>query len=156
MPRMDRLPEIQRNTLLTLPVQVNETAPFTPLKKPIAESRLAIVTSAGIHLRSDAPFLTADPSYRVLPSDAKQEDILQSHASIGFDRLPTYRDLNIVYPFDRVRELAERGEIGSVGPHHYSFMGAQRDARKIEETSAPEVAQRLKDEGVDIVVVTPT
>jgi D-proline reductase (dithiol) PrdB len=156
MPRLDRLPEILRNTLLTLPVQINETAPFTRLRKPLAESKLAIVTTTGIHLRTDAPFVTADPSYRVLPSSARQEDILQSHASIGFDRTPTYRDLNVVYPVDRVRELAERGEIGSLAENYYSFMGAQRDATRIQETSAPEVAQRLLDEGVDVALITPT
>jgi D-proline reductase (dithiol) PrdB len=127
-----------------------------PLKKPLAQCRLAIVTTAGIHLREDAPFVAADPSYRIIPADTRPEEILQSHSSIGFDRTATYRDLNIVFPIDRVRELVEQGALGGLGPNHYSFMGAQRDATRIKETTAPEVAHRLLDERVDVVLITPT
>ena len=47
MPRLDRLPQLNRNNLLMLPVQVNDTAPFTPLTRPLSTCRLAIVTTAG-------------------------------------------------------------------------------------------------------------
>ena len=57
---------------------------------------------------------------------------------------------------DRVRELAERGVIGAVAPNHYSFMGALRDCTVVAEQTGPEAAQRLKSEGVDLVLLTPT
>lgn len=156
MPRLSRLSEIARNTLMTLPVQVNETAPYTPLARPLGECRVAIVTTAGLHLRDDKPFLPGDPSYRVIPSKAGQAELLQSHASIGFDRTLTQQDINIVFPIDRLRELAARGEIGGLVPHCYSFMGAQRDVGKIADQTAPEVAQRLVADGADVVLLTPT
>jgi D-proline reductase (dithiol) PrdB len=156
MPRLDRLPEIQRNSLGTSPVPVNEGAPYTHLKKPLPECRLAIVTTAAIHLRGDVPFDNGDSSFRVIPTTAKSEDIVQSHTSIGFDRTATYRDLNIVFPRDRVNELVERGELGSVGANAYSFLGAHRDASRIATQSAPVVARLLLDEGVDVVLITPT
>lgn len=156
MPRLDRLPEIARNAVLTLPVQINETAPFTPLRRPLAESRVAIVTTAGLHLRGDRPFVAADPSYRIIPSQSATKDILQSHTSIGFDRVPIYRDLNVVFPIDRLREMAARGEVGGLGPNFYSFMGAQRDPIRIQTETAPQVARRLMEEGVDVVLITPT
>ena len=156
MPRLDRLPQINRNNLLTFPAQVNDTAPFVPLDKPLSACRLAIVTTAGLHRRGDRPFGPGDQTYRVIASDTPAADIIQSHTSIGFDRVPVMRDVNISFPIDRVRELITRGALGGLGPNGYSFMGAQRDCARIESETGPEAARRLRDEGVDVALITPT
>ena len=156
MPRLDRLPQISRNNLLTFPAQVNDTAPFVRPGKPLAACRLAIVTTAGLHVRGDRPFTPGDQTYRVIPSDTPTRGIIQSHTSIGFDRVPTMRDVNISFPIDRLRELVARGELGGLGPSCYSFMGAQREVRRIETETGPEVARRLRAEGVDVALITPT
>jgi D-proline reductase (dithiol) PrdB len=130
------------------------------MQQDLAQSRLALVTSAGLHLRGDRPFISdpkgGDTSYRVIPSTAKAAEITQSHASIGFDRTAIYQDVNVTLPIDRVQELATRGVIGSVAPNFYSFMGALRNPRGLVEETGPEVARRLKHEGVDVVFLTPT
>jgi D-proline reductase (dithiol) PrdB len=156
MPRLDRLPQVLRTTLLTFPAQLNDTAPFAPLKAPLSQCRVAIVTTAGLHRRGDQPFGPGDQTYRVIPSDTRAPDILQSQTSIGFDRAPIMRDINISFPIDRLRELSARGEIGGLAPNCYSFLGAQRDFRRIEAETAPEAARRLRDEGVDVALITPT
>ncbi len=156
MPRLDRLPQINRNNLLMLPVPVNDTAPFTPPGRPLAACRLAIVTTAGLHRRGDRPFGPGEQTYRVIPADTPAADIVQSHTSLGFDRTPILRDLNISFPVDRLRELVSRVTLGGVGPHHYSFMGAQRDVTRIERETGPEVGRRLREEGVDAALITPT
>jgi D-proline reductase (dithiol) PrdB len=156
MPRLDRLPQINRNNLLTFPAQVNDGAPFTPLAKPLPACRLAIVTTAGLHRRGDRPFGPADQSYRVIPSSTPTAEIIQSHTSLGFDRVAIMRDVNVSFPVDRLRELVARGELGGLAPSSYSFMGAQRDAGRIERETGPEVGRRLRDEGVDAALVTPT
>ncbi len=156
MPRLDRLPQINRNTLLMLPVQVNDGAPFTPPARPLAACRLAIVTTAGLHRRGDRPFAPGEQTYRVIAADTPSADIVQSHTSLGFDRTPIMRDLNISFPVDRLHELVGRGALGGVGPHHYSFMGAQRDVKRIEAETGPEVGRRLREEGVDAALITPT
>ena len=156
MPRLDRLPQISRNNLLTFPAQVNDSAPFVRLARPLSASRLAIVTTAGLHRRGDRLFTPGDQTYRVIAADTPIADIIQSHTSIGFDRVPTMRDVNISFPVDRLRELIARGELGGLGPSHYSFMGAQRDVARIEKETGPEVGRRLCDEGVDVALITPT
>ena len=156
MPRLDRLPEANRKNLNTFPAQVNDAAPFTPLARPLAACRLAIVTTAGLHRRGDQPFGPADQSYRVIPADTPTADIIQSHTSLGFDRVPIMRDVNISFPVDRIRELAARGGLGGLAPSSYSFMGAQRDAGRIERETGPEVGRRLRDEGADVALITPT
>ena len=156
MPRLDRLPLINRNNLLTFPAQVNDTTPFVTLGKPLSECRLAIVTTAGLHRRGDRPFGPGDQTYRVIASDTPAADVVQSHTSLGFDRVPIMRDLNISFPVDRLRELVARGELGGLGSNNYSFMGAQRDVGRIEGEGGPEAARRLRDDGVDVVFLTPT
>jgi D-proline reductase (dithiol) PrdB len=156
MPRLDRLPEGNRKNLLNLPIQENATAPFTKLAKPLAQSRIAIVTTAGLHRRGDKPFGPGEQTYRVIPTETPAADIIQSHTSIGFDRTPIMRDVNISYPIDRLRELVERGELGGLGANGYSFMGAQRELTRIANETGPEVAMRLRADGADVALLTPT
>jgi D-proline reductase (dithiol) PrdB len=155
-PRLDRLPEANRKTLLSFPMQTNDTAPFIRLAKPLGACRVAIVTTAGVHRRGDPPFGPGEQTYRVIPVETPAADIIQSHTSIGFDRTPIMRDLNISYPIDRLRELVARGELGGLAPNGYSFMGAQRELTRIEGETGPEVARRLREDGADVVVLTPT
>jgi D-proline reductase (dithiol) PrdB len=156
MPRLDRLPQINRNSLLTFPAQVNEASPFVVPGRPLAACRVAIVTTAGLHRRDDRAFGPGEQTFRVIPADTPTSEIVQSHTSLGFDRVPIMRDLNISFPIDRLRELVARGELGGVGPSHYSFMGALRDAARIETETGPEVGRRLRDEDVDAALITPT
>ena len=156
MPRLDRLPEASRKGLLALPVQVNETAPFVRPARPLAASRLALVTTAGLHRRADRLFGPGEQTFRVLPSDTPAADILQSHTSIGFDRTAILRDLNVTLPIERVRELVARGTLGGLARHVYSFMGALRHVAKIENETGPEAARRLREDGADIALLTPT
>lgn len=159
MPLLEELSEVERNMLTYFPAFEHESTPFTPLKKPLKDCRLAIVTTSGVHLRSDAPFLhkaPADSSYRLIASGTPTSEILQSHSSIGFDRSAFYKDLNVTFPIDRVQELAKDKVIKSVAANHFSFNGAQRDPTNIVETTAPEVAELLAKDGVDCVLITPT
>jgi D-proline reductase (dithiol) PrdB len=147
--------------LQMFPCMEHEDTPWTPLAKPLSESRVALVTSAGLHLRGDQPFITdhhgrGDASYRVIPRSTGAADILQSHVSIGFDHTGIYRDINVTFPMDRVQELASQGEIGSLAENYYSFMGALRDASEVAERTGPEVAERLRQDGVEVVFLTPT
>lgn len=160
MPRLEHLPETARNAVLTFPAQVNEATPWTPPLRPLSRARVALVTTAGLHLRGDTPFISdhrvPDQSYRRLPSAAPIAEIVQSHTSIGFDRSGIQRDLNVTYPVDRLRELQERGAIGSLAESFYSFMGALRTWDVLEGETGPEVAELLKRDAVDVVLLTPT
>ncbi len=156
MPRLDRLSQAGRNTLLTFPARVNDGTPFVRPGKPLSQCRVAIVTTAGLHRRDDRAFGPGEQTYRVIAADTPTADIVQSHTSLGFDRTAIMRDLNVTFPIDRLRELAARGEIGGLGPNNYSFMGALRDLPRLETETAPEIGRRLREEGADAVLITPT
>ena len=160
MPRLETLSEVQRRTLEFFPCLEHDDTPWVTPPKALAECKVALVTSAGLHLRDDKPFTRDDPggesTYRVIPSDCDPVDVVQSHFSIGFDHTGIYRDLNVTFPVERLRELVERGEVGSVSDNFYSFMGALRDASAVIAETGPEVARRMKAEGVDVALLTPT
>jgi len=156
MPRLATLPQIQRNMLLTRAVEVNDDAPRATLRRPAAECTLAVVTSAGIHCRGDRPFGREDPSFRVIPSGTGAGDLLQSHSSLAFDKTAFSRDVNVVFPIDRLRELVAEGRIGRLGPHHYSVMGALPDVTQVRDETALALAARLVEDGVNVVLLTPT
>ena len=156
MPSLDKLAERTRNTILTLPVDINESTPFTVPSKSLAASRVAIVTSAGLHLKGDRPFISGDPTYRVIPSNTPGGNLVQSHASIGFDRTAVLEDINVVFPIERLREMVAADDIGELAPDFYSFMGAQPDTSRIRQQTGPEVAELLLAAGVDVVLLTPT
>ncbi len=160
MPRLETLSEVQRRTLEFFPCLEHDTAPWVAPAQALTRSKVALVTTAGLHLRDDKPFNRDDPggefAYRVIPSDCNPAEVVQSHFSIGFDHTGIYRDLNVTFPVDRLRELVERGVIGSVSANYYSFMGALRDPGRVIEETGPAVARRLQDEGVDVVLLTPT
>lgn len=123
---------------------------------PLHRSRVAVVTSAGVHLREQEPFRREDATFRVLDSSAPATEIVQSHSSIGFDRTAAARDLNVCYPVDRLHELVDDGRIGEIAPRFLSFMGAQFDPAATLAEPAERAADLLIDDGVHLVVLTPT
>ena len=148
-----KLPEVERQHLLG-----KELDPLPPIPlvagPPLKERRIAIITTAGLHRVDDERFNLVDLSYRVLPLDVKTGDLSMTHSSIHFDRTGFREDVNLVYPIDRLKELAEKGEIGSVASFHYSFMGAGWPPQMIEET-AKQLAVLLKEDKVNGVVLSP-
>ena len=114
---------------------------------------VAIVTAAGVHLKSDKPFnLAGDTSYRVVPSTATDDELMVSHG--GYDNTDVNRDINCMFPIDRLRELAEEGFIKDIAPNMYTCMGGGGDVKVFTEETGPEIAQKLLDEHVDAVVMT--
>lgn len=85
--------------------------PLAPLKKPISESRLAFVSTAGVQLKGSMPFDTIHPvgdyTYRKVPSDSKPVD-LEIH-QLKYPTIGAEQDLNVIYPIERLQELVTEG-----------------------------------------------
>lgn len=130
-----------------------QAAPWiTP--KPLAESTIAIVSTAGMHRRADPPFKVGAVDYRIIPGDVDFGDVLLSHISSNFDRTAFQQDPNIAFPLDRLREMHADGEIGGVSTWHYSFMGAQPNHAALQATGE-EVGRLLAADGVDVALLVP-
>ncbi len=138
--------------LARLPLPEMEGGAFV-LGPPLSERRVAVVSSAGLGRRGDRPFGPGAADYRVLPADADANDIVMSHISVNYDRTGFQQDLNIVYPVERLKQMAAASEIGSVAAHHYSFMGASDPAPM--QPFAEDVATAMQAEGVDTALLVP-
>ena len=126
---------------------------WTPVTKELKDMRVAIASAAGIHLKTQERFnLAGDTTYREIPGDAQDEDLMVSHG--GYDNSDVNKDINCMFPIDRLRELADEGFIKEVAPFHYGFMGGGGDQDAFTHKTGPEIAQKLKDEDVDAVILT--
>ena len=134
--------------------------PWTPLRKPLRESCVAMVTTAGVHLKSQPPFNMEDPdgdaTFRAFPTQVEKGDLTITHKY--YDHSAADRDINVVLPVDRLQELKDKGIIGEIAPTLYSFMGHidGPHLKTLMEETAPEVADRLVREGAEAVFLTPT
>ena len=120
---------------------------------PLAGSRIALVTTAGLHLRSDRVFDMASTEYRNIGGETATCDLVMSHTSVDFDRSGFTEDMNLVFLIDRFRELQASGAIGSMAHVHYSFMGAYLEPADYAP-SARELAALLRGDRVDSVFRT--
>ncbi len=152
MARLDRMPAAERAHLLALPCPSYPGTPWVP-GRPLAERRVAIVSTAGLHRRADRPFGPGAGDYRVIPGDTPAADLTMSHISSNFDRTGFVQDAEVVFPLTRLRELAAEGVVGSVAAYHYSFMGAT-DPRQLEG-AARRLAPLLAADGVDGALLVP-
>ncbi|MEM7326560.1 MAG: glycine/sarcosine/betaine reductase selenoprotein B family protein [Actinomycetota bacterium] len=120
---------------------------------PLAEATVAILTSASLHHPEQPDFGPADTSFRVL--DGNRRDYVLGHWSQDVDQTGFGIDYNVVFPIDRLQEMAEAGAIGKVSDTHLAYAGNQFDVAGIRLDSGPEGAKLLRDAGVDVVLLTP-
>jgi D-proline reductase (dithiol) PrdB len=157
MVRLTDLPEYEREHFLAK-VPALPAFPGRPWAQgpALANRRVAIVTTAGLHLRTDRPFGAGASGidYRVIPGDVGAAELVTSHQSVNFDRSGMQADWNVVFPLDRLKELARDKVIGSVAAFHYSFMGAISPVTKYEPR-ARELARILRQDAVDAVLLSP-
>lgn len=129
--------------------------PFARPKHALDRSRLALVTTGGVHLPDQSRFDIDDPagdcSYREIPTTA--HDLTWTHA---YYRPDEGSDLDAVFPLETLRRLVSDGAVGELSARHFSFMGAIHDPTPLVEITAPEVAGRLVEDRVDVVLLTPS
>jgi D-proline reductase (dithiol) PrdB len=152
MARTEDIPQPTRDVVENLPCPVFETAPFVA-GAPLPQRRIAIVTSAALIKRGDVPFAFGSGECRLIAGDVPAADLLISHVSINFDRSGWQRDINVVFPIDRLREMAAAGEIGGVADTHYTVMGSTDPAAM--EAAVDQIAGQLKQDRIDSVLLTP-
>ncbi len=132
---------------------VNETAPFTPLKTPIAECRVAMISSGGLMYRDQPRFHREDSSYRRIPKNARRDELNVWH--FGYPTHDAEQDPNCVFPLERLRELESAGVIGELTDPVFSFMGGIYSTRKVRDELAPQIVDELKRAHADAFFLVP-
>jgi D-proline reductase (dithiol) PrdB len=136
--------------------------PFTPLAKPLRECTIALISTAGVARNDDQPFdqererrdpWWGDPSFRVIPLGTTEPEVRLYHMHI--DPRFGQADLDVVLPMRRLTELADEGVVGHAAPRHYSLMGYILDPTVLVEETTPVIADRMRADDVDAVVLVP-
>lgn len=159
MANVSELPLTTRLFLKAYPWRRNDPVPWAPLRKPLREAKVALVSTAGLVLPTQEPFDNdirgGDWTFREIPSDADTKSLIDTHRSESYDHSGVHADANLAFPIDRIRELAEEGAIGSVNHRHFSLMGSITAPGRLMKQSAPAIADALAADGVDAVLLVP-
>lgn len=141
------------------PWESGEAVPWSPPQKPLSACKLALVTTSGVHHTAQEPFdmqdSDGDPTFRTIDGASIANDYKITHDY--YDHSDAEKDLNIIFPLDRLRELQQEGVIGQLADSHYSFMG-HIDGRHIATLigqAAKQVVEKLKQDQIDVVLLTP-
>lgn len=137
---------------------------WAPFGKRLAESRIALLTSAGIYVKASHPSFDVDaererpewgdPTWRSIPGGTGPEDIGVAHLHIN--DVDVLADPEIALPLRLLERLAEEGVVGGAVANHVAVMGYQeRNLRDWQATTAPEIVANLREQGADALVLAP-
>ncbi|MFN8444622.1 MAG: glycine/sarcosine/betaine reductase selenoprotein B family protein [Caldilineaceae bacterium] len=140
-------------------VDLSTGIPFARLRQPLSHCRVALLTTGGIHLPSQTPFdmenPDGDPTYREIPEDVDPKHIMITHKY--YDHSDADADLNVIFPLQHFRDLVKLRVIGELNRRHFGLMGHIDNALvdTLNQWKAPEIAAKLRADGVDFAFLTP-
>jgi D-proline reductase (dithiol) PrdB len=138
-------------------ISKEDFVPLASIKKPLSEAKLTFISSAGVQPIGTMPFDTVHPvgdyTYRKVPSNAKPSD-LEIH-QLKYPTVGANEDLNVIFPIERLQELAEEGIIGGLTENFFSFIGYNMDPGKLEEKLAEDIADAVVKDHADIALLCP-
>jgi D-proline reductase (dithiol) PrdB len=136
-----------------------DPVPWSPMRKPLASSNIALVSTAGMVPRDQEPFNQqargGDTSFRLIAGDIDVSTLVDSHRSESFDHRGIESDPNLGFPLDPLRELHRLGIVGALNHRHLSFMGSITAPGRLIAETAPAGAQLLVDDRVDAALLVP-
>jgi hypothetical protein len=139
-----------------------ENTPWAPLGKPLPECNVTLVSTAGICAKGDEPFdyererrepAWGDPTHREIPRTAGQDDVEYSHLHI--DTTFMAKDRNVAWPVDIFEDYEREGKISRLADTLYSIMGYIPNFNPLTKKTAPKMAGKMKEEGVDAAFFFP-
>ncbi len=132
----------------------HDSAPLTPLSKPLGECRIGLISSGGVYHSSQPAYQDLDDlTYREIPKDVDLAELKIHH--VGYDHTDAEKDVNIVFPVTRLRELEKEGFIGALASPCYTFMGRIYSRLRLLKETGPDLAKKLKENSVDACLIVP-
>ncbi|MFH1625477.1 MAG: glycine/sarcosine/betaine reductase selenoprotein B family protein [Pseudomonadota bacterium] len=154
-----RVPWVKKRWVRRFQPLESSSIPWTPVTKPLDKCKVALLTTGGVHLRTDSPFnmddKDGDPSYRKIPSTATPDQLTITHDY--YDHRDADRDINLVFPIDILRKCQQEGLLGKSADFFYSFMGHidGPHLKTLLDRTAKEVAVEMKEGGVEVAILVP-
>jgi Glycine/sarcosine/betaine reductase selenoprotein B (GRDB). len=156
---IDELPLKYRFFVRTYRWRRIDPVPFVRFEKRLEDSTLVLISSAGLVLPGQQPFdgtiKGGDSGYRELPADTDVTTLVDTHCSDAYDHSGIEADRNLGFPLERLRALVAHGVIGRLAPRHFSFMGSITAPGRLVRDVAPDVAKKVRSDGVDVALLVP-
>jgi D-proline reductase (dithiol) PrdB len=139
-------------------IKKDDCVPLARPGKPLEKARLVLISSCGVHMRSDLPMDVCHPlgdfGFRRVPSGARHEDLIIHQLKYPHDDADL--DINVTFPIERLQELVSAGVIGGLTQNFFSFIGYNMDPERFERTVASDIARAvLEEEHADIALLAP-
>lgn len=132
-----------------------DSSPWTPFKGPLKSRRIALVSSAGVFRDDQKPFepwAVNDLSFREIPVDTPPSRLKLNHNY--FDHRDALKDVNCVFPVQRLRELETSGVIGSAAPVAITLgMGRLYKRTALQKETAVRIAEVLRRQEADAALL---
>lgn len=129
--------------------------PLAPLAKPLNQSRITLISSCGVHLKTDRAMDVCHPfgdfTFRRIPSVAQHSELIIHQLKYPHDDADL--DINVIFPIERLQELASEETIGGLTQNFFSFIGYNMDPHRFEQTVAADIAQAVCDEAADAALL---
>ena len=126
---------------------------WAPVTKALKDMTVGIATAAGVHRKDQERFnLAGDFTWRKIPDNTPSSELMVSHG--GYDNSDVNKDINCMFPIDRLHELAKEGFIKACANFHAGFMGGGGNQEKFKNETGPAIAKMFQEEGVDAVILT--
>lgn len=128
---------------------------LTQVTKPMREWNVSFITTAGVHLKTDHPFDVdgGDWGVKFIPHHTPEDDLTITHTH--YDTSSADQDVNCVFPIKILKNLVEKGTIGEVSQTLYGMMGYIPRVDKLMNESIPIILKKLKEDNVDVVLLSP-
>lgn len=137
--------------------RANEVATLAPLRVPLEQATVGLLSTAGVHLDTDTAFDVddphGDPTWRLIPDDVDLARLRFSHTH--YDTAGAERDPNVVLPIEPLHRLVAEGRVGASTPFHIGMMGFNPDPLRVRDEAAPQVVEAFREAGADAVVLAP-
>jgi len=132
----------------------HDTPPFTSVSKPLSESRLGMIATGGIYRVGQTAFTHHDDTtFRSIPSGSNPADLRATH--FAYDLTDARSDINVVFPIDPLRALADNGVVGELAPWFFTCMGGIYSQRRVRDELAPALVERCHADDIDLVLLVP-
>ncbi len=138
-------------------ISKNDVVPLAPLRRSLTEARLTFVSTAGVQPKGTLPFDVVHPvgdyTFRAVPSDSTADD-LEIH-QLKYPTDGAQRDLNVIFPIERLQELRDEGVIGTLTESFFSFIGYNMDPDRLEGTLAEDIADAVEAQRAHLALLSP-
>ena len=136
-------------------IRKSAPVPLAHLRKPLAAARLTLVSSCGVHLKSEPPLDVCHPfgdfRFQRVPSQARHADLIIHQ--LKYPHNDADLNINVIFPIERLQELVAEGVLGGLTPSFFSFIGYNMDPERFERTVAAGIATAVAQEGAELALL---